>query len=124
MTMRHSIDRARIVGPQSGSDGAALFEFCFQTDDPVFAGHFPSHPLVPGVFQLEMTRAAAEWVLDCSLAVREISKAKFQRPMLPGERVKLALKWTATPDTIRARALFTVRGQPAGETSMKLCRSE
>jgi 3-hydroxymyristoyl/3-hydroxydecanoyl-(acyl carrier protein) dehydratase len=122
--MRDSIDAARISGPQSESDGAALFEFRFPADDPVFAGHFPGHPLVPGIFQLEMTRAAAEWVLECSLAVREISKAKFQRPMLPGETVKLALKWSVAEGTIRARALFSVRGQPAGETSMKLWRSE
>jgi 3-hydroxymyristoyl/3-hydroxydecanoyl-(acyl carrier protein) dehydratase len=124
MTFRDSIDAARISGPHREADDAALFEFRFQEDDPVFAGHFPTHPLVPGVFQLEMTRAAAEWVLDCSLAVREISKAKFQRPILPGETVKLALKWSAAEGTIRARAVFSVRGQRAGETSMKLWRSK
>ena len=124
MSMRDSVDAARISGPQTDSNGGVLFEFRFEADDPVFAGHFPGHPLVPGIFQLEMTRAAAEWVLDCSLAVREISKAKFQRPMLPGETVKLALKWSASEGTIRAKALFSVRGQPAGETSMKLCRNE
>lgn len=124
MTMRDSIAAARISGPQPTADGTAVFEFRFGADDPTFAGHFPTHPLVPGIFQLEMTRAAAEWVLNCRLAVREIGKAKFQRPIYPAERVRLELKWSEAGDTIRARASFSVGGQRAGETTMRLWRSE
>ena len=124
MTMRDSIAAARISGPSHEADGAAMFEFRFGADDPTFAGHFPTHPLLPGVFQLEMTRAAAEWVLDCSLAVREVSKAKFQRPILPGEIGRVELKWSEAGGTIRARAGFSVGGQRAGETTMTLWRSE
>ena len=58
----------------------------------MFAGHFPDRPMLPGVFQLEMAHVAAESVLNCPLAVREIPKAKFQRPILPGEIVRLELK--------------------------------
>lgn len=124
MTMRDSIAAARISGPQRTAEGTAVFEFRFGADDPTFAGHFPTHPLVPGIFQLEMTRAAAEWVLNCRLAVREISKAKFQRPIYPAECVRMELKWSEAGDTIRARAGFSVGGQRAGETTMRLWRSE
>lgn len=124
MTMRDSIAAARISGPQRTADGAAVFEFRFGADDPVFAGHFPTYPLLPGIFQLEMTRSAAEWVLNCPLAVREVSKAKFQRPILPGEIARVELKWSETGGTIRARADFSVGGQRAGETTMTLWRSE
>jgi 3-hydroxymyristoyl/3-hydroxydecanoyl-(acyl carrier protein) dehydratase len=123
MTMRDSIAAARISGPQRTADGAAVFEFRFEEDDPTFAGHFPTHPLLPGIFQLEMARAALEWVLNCRLAVREISKAKFRRPIYPAECVRVELKWLEAGDTIRARAGFSVGGQPAGETALSLWRS-
>jgi 3-hydroxymyristoyl/3-hydroxydecanoyl-(acyl carrier protein) dehydratase len=124
MTMRESIAAARISGPERTPDGAAVFEFRFGADDLTFAGHFPTHPLLPGIFQLEMARAAAEWVLNRPLRVREVSKAKFQRPIYPAELVRMELKWSEAGDTIRARANFSVGGQRAGETTMRLWRSE
>jgi 3-hydroxymyristoyl/3-hydroxydecanoyl-(acyl carrier protein) dehydratase len=124
MTIRDSIAAARISGSRCQADGAAVFEFRFGADNPVFAGHFPAHPLLPGIFQLEMTRAAAEWALQCALTMREVSKAKFQRPILPEEIVRVELKWSETDGSIRAGASFSVAGQRAGETSMLLRRSE
>src|SRR6266496_4780183 len=115
MTMRQSIAAARISGPECMPDGLAVFEFRFSADDPMFAGHFPTHPLLPGIFQLEMVRAAAEWLLTCRLGVREVSKAKFQRPIYPADTVRMELKWSEVGDMIRARAIFAVGGQRAGE---------
>ena len=124
MTMRDSITAARIGGPDRTADGALAFEFRFGADDPTFAGHFPTRPLLPGVFQLEMTRMAAEWILNASLAVREVRKAKFQRPILPMDLVRVELKCSEAENMIRARAGFSVAGEPAGETMMTLCRKE
>ncbi len=124
MTMQSSIAAAQIGESQKNAEGASVFEFRFRADDPVFAGHFPNLPLLPGIFQLEMTRVAAESVLDCPLAVREISKAKFQRPILPDEPVRLELKLSEAEKTIRARANLSVKGQPAAETILLLWRNE
>ena len=124
MTMRESIDAARIGEPQPNADGATVFEFRFVPDDPVFAGHFPGRPILPGVFQLEMVHAAAEFVLNCTLSVREIRKAKFQRPILPGETVQLALKLSNQTSTILAQTYFSVIGQPAGEMILLLWRNQ
>lgn len=123
MTMQDSIRRARQAGPQINADGSAHFEFCFPADDPTFAGHFPHRPLLPGVFQLEIVRSAAEAVLAQPLFVREIVKAKFLRPIIPTEIVRVELKLTEKPDTIQARASFSVTGQPAGEAILHLARS-
>ena len=123
MTMRDSIRRAQVGEPQSNADGSTRLEFCFPADDPTFAGHFPTHPLLPGVFQLEIARFAAELILDCPLAVREITKAKFLRPIIPAETVRVELKLIEKLDTIQLRALFTVTGQPAGEAILQLARS-
>ena len=124
MTMRGSIAAARISGPRLEADGTAVFEFRFGADDPTFAGHFPTRPLLPGVFQLEMARVVAEAVLNCRLAVREITKAKFLRPIGPAETVRVELNLSEKDGTIHARAGFSVQGQPAGETILQLRRSE
>lgn len=120
MTMRESIAAARIGTPQPGSDGDAMIEFRFAENDPTFSGHFPGRPLLPGVFQLEMARLAVEWVLNSPVSVREITKAKFLRPILPAEIVRLELKLARKESTIEARARFSVDGQPAGEANLVL----
>jgi 3-hydroxyacyl-[acyl-carrier-protein] dehydratase len=122
MTMRDSISAARISGPMAEADGSTVFEFRFGSDNPTFAGHFPGQPILPGVFQLEMTRAAAEWVLHCSLDIREITKAKFLRPIMPHELVRLNLKCLENASSIQLRAVLSVLGQPAGETIMAVSR--
>jgi 3-hydroxyacyl-[acyl-carrier-protein] dehydratase len=123
MTVKDSIANARLGEGKSNADGSTVFEFKFAASDPVFAGHFPGHPILPGVFQLEMVRAAAESVLNCALGIREIRKSKFQRPILPDETTRVELKLTEKEGTIEARAGFSVGGQPAGETAMFLWRN-
>jgi 3-hydroxyacyl-[acyl-carrier-protein] dehydratase len=121
MTMRDSISAAKKSGPLLQADGTSLFEFNFSADDLTFAGHFPGRPILPGVFQLEIVRMAAEWIQNCPLAVREIAKAKFQRPILPGETLELNLKLSELDGIVSARAKFSCGGQPAGEAFLKLC---
>ena len=124
MTLRDSIFAARLGEPRPNADGSTTLEFKFGADDPVFAGHFPGRPILPGIFQLELARVAAESVLNCALAVREIRKAKFQRPVLPDETVRVELKLSNKDGVIQAHAVFSVNGQAAGETNLLLCRSE
>ncbi len=124
MTMRDSINAARIGEPRQTADGIVVLEFSFGANDPTFAGHFPGHPILPGVFQLEMARMAAQSALGCPLSIREIRKAKFRRPILPGENVRLELKVSSKDGAVQAHACFSVGGQPAGETDLLLWRNE
>jgi 3-hydroxymyristoyl/3-hydroxydecanoyl-(acyl carrier protein) dehydratase len=122
--MRESIRAAMVKGPvHEPKAGTASFEFRFAASDPVFAGHFPGQPLLPGVFQIEMTRVAAESVLGNALDIREIVRAKFLRPILPEEIIRLCLKFNEESSIIHARATLVAGGQSAGEAALKLCRS-
>lgn len=63
-------------------------------DHPVFAGHFPGHPIVPGALLL----AEALQALDrAGIATNgcDISSAKFLSPVGPGETV--SLRWESAP---------------------------
>lgn len=62
-------------------------------NEPFFLGHFPSHPVMPGVLILEsMAQAAASLVSygDKELSKNNlvfftgIEKAKFRKPVIPG----------------------------------------
>lgn len=122
MTMRDSIAAARVGGPTPTADGVTVLEFCFPPDDPAFAGHFPTLPLVPGVFQIEMARMAAEAALGCSFTVREITKAKFPHPIIPAETLRVELKVSPQAGAIQAHARVSVAGHPAGEVLLQLVR--
>ena len=59
-------------------------------DHPVFAGHFPGHPIVPGALLL----AEALQALDrAGIATGgcEIASAKFLSPVVPGESLDFTL---------------------------------
>ena len=121
-TMKSSIAAAQLGAPQFEADGRAIFEFRFPANDPVFTGHFPGNPILPGVFQLELTRLCAETVLKSQLFLREVSKAKFRQPISPAETIRVELKLTEKDGAIQTRANFSVGNLPAGDAILMLER--
>ena len=68
-------------------------------NEPFFAGHFPGHPVMPGVLILEALAQAAGLLACLSLPPEEVSDtvtylmsidgARFRRPVVPGDRLEL-----------------------------------
>jgi len=67
-------------------------------NEPVFQGHFPGHPVFPGVLILEaLGQTAAVTVMaylkkkseDCVVYFMSIEQAKFRKLILPGDQVHL-----------------------------------
>lgn len=59
----------------------------FAADHPVFQGHFPGHPIVPGVLLLDWAQAAIEAQLGQS--VQALAEAKFHSPATPADLLEL-----------------------------------
>jgi 3-hydroxyacyl-[acyl-carrier-protein] dehydratase len=59
----------------------------FAADHPVFQGHFPGHPIVPGVLLLGWTQAAIEGHLG--QIVQGLAEAKFHSPATPADELQL-----------------------------------
>lgn len=65
-------------------------------DEPFFQGHFPGHPIMPGVLMIE---AMAQVGGVCALNTKEnlgklayfvsINNARFRRPVLPGDVLRI-----------------------------------
>lgn len=65
--------------------------FTVPADCPFFEGHFPGHPILPGVVALGWIMAAAERFLGRDLAGVEVLNVKFQVVILPGAELELTL---------------------------------
>ena len=65
--------------------------FRVPTDFPFFEGHFPGHPILPGVIALEWMVAAAERFLGRPIPAAELLNVKFQVVILPGTELEVAI---------------------------------
>lgn len=71
------------------SDAGYRTMLCVAPDHPCLPGHFPEHPLVPGVLMLEhVARALRAWRNQRLARVREV---KFLAPLHPQEHAELEL---------------------------------
>lgn len=70
-------------------------------NEPFFAGHFPGHPVMPGVLILEALAQAAGLLVKSSMTgsiqdkvtyLMAIDGARFRRPVLPGDRLELRVE--------------------------------
>ena len=66
--------------------------FTVPVDHPLFEGHFPGHPILPGVVALGWLLAAGERFLGRTLGSVELLNVKFQLVILPGTRLELTLQ--------------------------------
>ena len=68
-------------------------------NEPYFAGHFPHHPVMPGVMIVEALAQAAAILAFQSFQLKSdqnsvyyfagIDEARFKRPVMPGDRLVL-----------------------------------
>ncbi|MBO9611512.1 MAG: 3-hydroxyacyl-ACP dehydratase [Dyadobacter sp.] len=58
---------------------------------PVFQGHFPGAPVLPGVVQVEMVKAVLSKALEKAFALKEMSTCKFLEVLNPAETPELTL---------------------------------
>lgn len=71
--------------------------FTIAADHPCLAGHFPGHPIVPGVVLLERMIEAVE--AGGGHDVQGIRRCKFVRPLYPDETC--AIEWGPEGDSVR-----------------------
>ncbi len=101
-------------------------------NEPFFAGHFPNLPIMPGVLIVEAIAQAGGALLLTEVEDRSnklimftgIERARFRRPVVPGDqlRIEVELKaWRAVDRMIAVRmeGIVYVENQRVAEASVK-----
>ena len=97
-------------------------------NEPFFTGHFPGHPIMPGVLIVEaMAQAGAVMAMKTSpdydpekhvVYFMALDKVKFRRPVVPGDQLRLEV----TP-LRRGGAVWKMKGQALVEGAVA-CEAE
>lgn len=84
----------RSLRPLAGEPGAFVFEV--EAEHPVFLGHFPEQPILPGVVQVDWAIRLGVEAFGPFGAFLSLEHLKFQAVIQPREALELRLSWDAT----------------------------
>jgi beta-hydroxyacyl-ACP dehydratase FabZ len=96
-------------------------------NEPHFLGHFPGHPVMPGVLLVEAMAQAGGFLLFSRIEEREnkliyftgIDCCRFRRPVVPGDQVIFELEVKSVRRTFaKLHGTATVDGELACEAVM------
>ncbi|MGD8376823.1 MAG: 3-hydroxyacyl-ACP dehydratase FabZ [Acidobacteriota bacterium] len=95
----------RVLELKPGKRGVGLKNVTI--NEEFFQGHFPGHPVMPGVLILEAMGQVGRLAMGEAAAsrVRTVQRARFRRPVVPGDTLRLEVdvegpdpegRWTLT----------------------------
>jgi UDP-3-O-[3-hydroxymyristoyl] N-acetylglucosamine deacetylase/3-hydroxyacyl-[acyl-carrier-protein] dehydratase len=95
-------------------------------NEPYFQGHFPGHPIMPGVLQLEaMAQAAGILTLKQAENFGKLAyfmsaeSVKWRKPVRPGDTLVIEVELTKTRGKIgKAKGVCLVGGEPVSEAEI------
>lgn len=98
-------------------------------NEPFFQGHFPGHPIMPGVLIIEamaqtggvlaLKSVPPEEVKNKVIYFMTIDKVKFRKPVMPGDQLRFELDLTKQRGTVRGfTAVAKVDGNIACEAEL------
>jgi 3-hydroxyacyl-[acyl-carrier-protein] dehydratase len=109
------VDFYTIIEQQQEAD-IAIFELGLNAEHPIYQGHFPNQPVMPGVCMLQLVTELTSKALGQSLQLKKASQAKFLVPVVPEQFPQIQLKtrfvaqeeqmWKVTASIQRAEQIF------------------
>ncbi|HEY0527341.1 MAG TPA: bifunctional UDP-3-O-[3-hydroxymyristoyl] N-acetylglucosamine deacetylase/3-hydroxyacyl-ACP dehydratase [Gemmatimonadaceae bacterium] len=96
-------------------------------NEPFFQGHFPGHPIMPGVLIIEAMAQVGGMLLMGSVDDPEskvvyfmsLDNVKFRRPVKPGDQIRFELEITQLRGTVcKMRGVGKVDGEVVAEADM------
>src|SRR2546428_742016 len=98
-------------------------------NEPFFQGHFPGHPIMPGVLIIEamaqvggmllMSHFEGQNVEDKVMYFMSLDHVKFRRPVVPGDQIRFELEMLSfRGKTCKMKGVGYVEGQVVAEAEM------
>ena len=84
----------RIVALDLGA-GTIAADCTLPDESPIFEGHFPGYPIMPGVLMIETIAQAGGWLVMAGLRFRQmaflakVSEAKMRSFLSPGQAIRV-----------------------------------
>lgn len=112
------LDRVLELEPGVRAVGSKLVS----ANEPYFAGHFPGVPVVPGVLLCEALAQLGAQVAapDGGLALGGVHRARFRRPVVPGDALRLEVTAVADAPAWRFRGLVALDDAVVAEIDFDL----
>lgn len=105
-----------LLGERTGTDGSLILRLAVAADHPLFSGHFPGLPLLPGVAQLHWAACFGRERFGIAGGFTRLINLKFQKPVLPGCELDLLFTW----DAARRQLAFTYTSAAGQHASGKI----
>jgi len=67
------------------------YKIRFDASHPIFAGHFPGHPIVPGACLVQIAEELLSAHLGQKIRFTSVRNLKFRQPVTPDQEVTLTL---------------------------------
>jgi UDP-3-O-[3-hydroxymyristoyl] N-acetylglucosamine deacetylase/3-hydroxyacyl-[acyl-carrier-protein] dehydratase len=101
-------------------------------NEPFFQGHFPGHPIMPGVLQLEaVAQVAGILMMRQAENMGKIAffmsaeNVKWRKPVRPGDTLVIAVEMTKVRGKIgKAKGVCTVDGEVVSEADVTFMMGE
>ncbi len=99
-------------------------------NEPFFQGHFPGHPIMPGVLIVEAMAQTGGMLLMEQIPAREkkvvyfmsLDKVKFRKPVVPGDQLRMEVEMLQFRGKIaRMKGVALVDGEVTTEAEMMAC---
>jgi beta-hydroxyacyl-ACP dehydratase FabZ len=99
-------------------------------NEPFFQGHFPGHPIMPGVLIVEAMAQTGGMLLMEQVADRHskvvyfmaLDNVKFRKPVVPGDQLRMEVEMLQFRGKIaRMKGTASVDGQVTTEAEMMAC---
>ena len=96
-------------------------------NEPFFQGHFPGHPIMPGVLIVEamaqtggvLLLSSVEHPQDKVVYFMSLDNVKFRKPVVPGDQIRMEVELVQNRGrTIRLRGQALVDGAVVAEADM------
>lgn len=116
----------RVIEYENGKRAVGIKNLTY--NEPIFEGHFPVEPVMPGVLQVEALAQLGAWLLLQEIGkedqlgyFRSISKATFRKTVIPGDQLRLEIEIVQRRSTLaRIAGEVYVDGALATEAELSI----
>ena len=101
-----SLNKFYTIHDTQGSDNKLSCRIEFNADHDIFKGHFPGHPVVPGVCMIEIVKELLQRTTGKDLTLRQAGNVKFLRLIVPDSQPLVDMNWKDTETGYHVNVVF------------------